>query len=455
MEPSTSSYSRRTPIRTATTSARRTRRQALVNSLLASTRSASSPASLPMPSPPRQQAALLVSHPHLDRTQTPSAPPPVVPAVPRHSHKILHRLRHRGSVSRRLWVAVGVRSVNRQRLAEEMPLASLRPLVAEARLADLRDLDRPQEVALVSPRHWVSHPAHSALPVLVNRPSPRSLRLLVALASPHNSVRSQTRLPPAAPRPLQVPSEGLAERAPTQAPSQPRRPPAVTPSRSRRSSQPRPRCPWRHLALRQPRILLHKQASQRQQPRRTHLASRRNLRRRIPLLRQHRRAMALPPQPRSPQVCPPEVAIRTGQTRPGSTRLMTVTRGRHRPATYCRSRASRSRTRRWERRERRRSRCRAFRTLTAAGPRSGSRMALRRTTRTRSPTENTRTERRQHMSSSSPRAGSPSRVLEVLACPRLRHSGSTAHGTCEGVKDNQQRKRRTVPRLKDLLTLPL
>lgn len=263
MEPSTSSYSRRTPIRTATTSARRTHRQALVNSLSASTQSASSPARLPMPSPPRQQVALLVSHPHSDRTQTPSAPPPVVPAVPRHSHKILRRLNLQGLASRRLWAAVGVGSVNHQRLAEEMPLASLRSLVVEARSADLRASDRPQEVALVSPQHWASQPVPSALPVLANRPSPRSLRRLVALVSPHSWARSRTRLAPAAPRPLPVPSELLAERAATQAPSQPRRLPAAIPSHSRRSSQPRPRCPWTHLALRQqPRILLHKQASQ-------------------------------------------------------------------------------------------------------------------------------------------------------------------------------------------------
>lgn len=441
MELSISSYSRKIAIRTDTTSVRRTRRPAMANSLSASTPSASSLLNLPMLSPPRQQAALLVSHPPLDRTQTPSAPPPVVPAVPPRSHKILRRLNLQGLASRRLWAVVGVHSVNRQRSAVEMHLASLRPLVAAARSADLRVLDRPEEVASASLQHLVSQPVPLVLPISVNRPSLRNLHHLVALVSLHSWARNQTRLPPAVLEPLPAPSERSAERTATQALLPLRRPPTAIPSHSRRSSQPRPRCPWTHLAPQQPRILLHKQVNKppRQQ---TPLASRRNLRRRTRSLRCRQQAMASPLQPRDLQARPPEAPIRTGRTRPGSIHLMIVTPERHPRASSCRSRASRSRTRRWGRRERRQSRCRAFRTLTAAGPRSGSRMALRRTTRTQSPTENTRTERRQHMNNSSPRAGSPSRVPEVMACPRHHHSGSTAHGTCEGVQDKQQQKER-------------
>lgn len=183
MELSTSSYSRRTATRTATMSARRTRRPALANSLSESVPSAFSPASPPMPSPHRQQAAPLVSHPHLDRTQTPSAPLPVAPAVARHLHNPMRRLSLQGSASRQLWVVGGVHSVNRQPSAEEMPLVSLRPLVAAAPSASPRVLDRRQEVASASPQHWASQPVLLALPVLVNRPSPRNLRRLVALVS--------------------------------------------------------------------------------------------------------------------------------------------------------------------------------------------------------------------------------------------------------------------------------
>lgn len=185
MELSTSSYSRRTAIRIATMSARRNRRPALANLLSASAPSASSPVNLPMPSLPQQQEARLVSHPHLDRTQTPSAPPPVAPAVARHLHNPLRRLNLQGSASRRLWAVGGVHSVNRQRSAEETPLVSLRHLVAAAPSASLPVLDRRQEVASASPQHWASQPVLLALPlpVLVNRPSPPSLRRLVALVS--------------------------------------------------------------------------------------------------------------------------------------------------------------------------------------------------------------------------------------------------------------------------------
>lgn len=206
MELSTSSCSRRTPIRTATTSARRTRRPALANSPSASSPQASSLVNRPMPSPPRQQVALLASQPHWDRTQTLSASPPVAPAVPPPSHKIPRQLSHQASASRRRSVEEGVHSVNRQRSAEEMPSASLRPLVVAVRSENPRVLGRPQELASASLQHWASQPIPSVLQVLANRRSPPNLRRLVASVSLRSWVRSQIHLPPAVLRLLPVPS---------------------------------------------------------------------------------------------------------------------------------------------------------------------------------------------------------------------------------------------------------
>lgn len=179
-------------------SARRTRHPALANSLSASVPPASSPVNPPTPSPPRQRAAPSVSRRHLDRTQTPSAPLPLAPALLLRSHKPRRRPNPQDSASPRLWAAVGVHSASRQRSAEEMPLVSPRPLVVAVRLANLRALDRLQEVASARPQHWVSRPAPSVLPVLVNRPSPPNLRRLVASVSPRSWAPSRTRLPLAA-----------------------------------------------------------------------------------------------------------------------------------------------------------------------------------------------------------------------------------------------------------------
>lgn len=183
MELSTSSSSRRTPIQTATMSASRTRRPALANLLSESAPSACSQASPPMPSPPRQQAAPSVSHPHLDRTQIHSVLPPAGRAVAPRLHGLQRRLNLQGSASHRLWAAVAAHLVNRQRLAEAMLLASLRLLVAAARSVNLQVSGRPQEVASARPQHWASQPIPLALPALVNRPSPHNLRRLVALVS--------------------------------------------------------------------------------------------------------------------------------------------------------------------------------------------------------------------------------------------------------------------------------
>lgn len=185
-ELSTSSYSHRTTIQTATMSARRTLRQALANSLSASDPLASSRASLPMPSPPLRQVAHLVSLQHSDRTQIPSAPQLAGPAEALHLHSPLRQPNLQGLASPRLWAAVAAHSVDRRRSVEEVPLASLRPWAAAARLASPQVSVKPREVASASRQHWASHRIPSAPLVLDSLRSRPSLRPLVALASLHS-----------------------------------------------------------------------------------------------------------------------------------------------------------------------------------------------------------------------------------------------------------------------------
>lgn len=185
------SYSLRTTIQIATMSARRTRRQALANLLLASNPLASSQVRPPMPSPPLRRVAPSVSLLRLDRTQIPSAPQP---AEALHLHSPLRKPSLQGLASPRLWVAVPVHSADRRRSVEEVPLASLRPWVAAARLASPQVSVNPREVASAKPQevvsasrqHWASHRIPSAPLVLASlrsRPNPRPLVALVSLHS--------------------------------------------------------------------------------------------------------------------------------------------------------------------------------------------------------------------------------------------------------------------------------
>jgi hypothetical protein len=135
MELSTSSYSRKTIIQTATTSVKPTRHPALVNSQSESDPLVSSRVSLPMPSPPRQRVAPSVSRPLLDRIKTPSAPLLVVPAAAPRSDSPPRQPQLRDLASHQLWAAVAARLADHQYLAEEVLLASLRPWAVAVRLA--------------------------------------------------------------------------------------------------------------------------------------------------------------------------------------------------------------------------------------------------------------------------------------------------------------------------------
>lgn len=145
MELLTSSYSRRIPTQTATTSVRPTRRRALASSARAPWDS--SPASPPMPSPPRQLVALSVNRQHSDEMRIPSAPPLPGPAGAPHLRRPLLQLNLQGSASHRLWEAVPAHSANRRRLAAGVRLASLQPLVAAARSGNPQLLAKPEELA--------------------------------------------------------------------------------------------------------------------------------------------------------------------------------------------------------------------------------------------------------------------------------------------------------------------